>query len=80
MYLFAGSATIFLSLAFFFLLPDTPGDRSWASLKFFSEEERIWLAERTREGRRAREGERFEWAQVKEAVLDIKVWLMMVMG
>jgi ACS family allantoate permease-like MFS transporter len=71
----AGAITMGWALFLIFVLPDTP---SRASKWMFSENERRLLAERAAETTTG--DATVEWAQVREAVMDPKVWLMTSMG
>lgn len=72
-YLLAGSLTFLFGLLCF-ALPDSP-----LSAWFLSEEERVAAVERLRAGQTGVRCERFKWGQVREALLDVKVWLVAVM-
>jgi hypothetical protein len=69
----------------FLLLPDTPASRSPAGLErlLFTPRERELLAERGRRedslGTNETTKNGIEWDQVCEAVLDVKIWIMVSM-
>jgi hypothetical protein len=70
----------------FLLLPDTPASRSPAGLErlLFTPRERELLAGRGRwedssgTNRVTKTG--IEWDQIREAALDVKIWIMAAMG
>ncbi|MBE3049242.1 MFS transporter, partial [Candidatus Bathyarchaeota archaeon] len=72
-YLFAGSLT-FLFGMLCFAMPNSP-----ASAWFLSKEERFAAVERLRHGQTGVRCTKFKWGQVREAVLDVKVWLVALM-
>ncbi|GAA5825921.1 hypothetical protein JCM10212_004568, partial [Sporobolomyces blumeae] len=77
MYLFAGSWTILWALVVLVVVPDSPR----TSQRWFSDREREILIRRQRENLSGRvELATFQWAQAREAVSDVKVWIFMVMG
>lgn len=69
-YLLAGGLT-FLFGIWCFSLPNSPLD-AW----FLTAEERVVAVERLRAGQTGIRNERIKGAQVREAVLDVKVWLV----
>jgi MFS family permease len=72
-YLFAGVLTVFFGVYCFFV-PSSP-----ASAWFLTQEERFVAVERLRRGQTGVRCSKFKLAQVKEAVLDIKLWLIAIM-
>jgi hypothetical protein len=77
MYLFAGAWTILWSLVVLYMIPDSPRTAS----RWFTPAERRLLVARTQSNRTGRtELSSFDWAQAKEAALDIKIWLFLVMA
>ncbi|CZR57690.1 related to allantoate transport protein [Phialocephala subalpina] len=72
-YLLAGSITFFFGVACFFV-PDSP-----VSAWFLKKDERVVATERLRYGQTGVRCTKFKFAQVREAVLDIKVWLVALM-
>lgn len=73
LYLLAGSTTFFFGVACFFV-PDSP-----VSAWFLKKNERVVATERLRYGQTGVRCTKFKMAQVKEAVLDVKVWLVALM-
>lgn len=72
-YLLAGSLTFLFGL-FCFALPNSP-----VSAWFLTNEERFAAVERLRHGQTGVRCTRFKSSQLKEAVLDVKVWLIAIM-
>ncbi|KAB5542477.1 major facilitator superfamily domain-containing protein [Coniochaeta sp. 2T2.1] len=72
-YLLAGSLTFLFGLLCF-ALPDSPVT-AW----FLTEEERFAAVERLRAGQTGVRCVTFKWRQIREAVLDAKVWLVALM-
>lgn len=72
-YLLAGSMTFLFGLLCF-ALPDSP-----ATAWFLTAEERVAAVERLRAGQTGVRCVKFKWSQVREAVLDVKVWLVAIM-
>lgn len=72
-YLLAGSITFFFGVACFFV-PDSP-----VSAWFLKKDERIVATERLRYGQTGVRCTKFKWLQVREALLDVKVWLVALM-
>lgn len=72
-YLFAGALTLLFGLACF-AAPAHP-----AAAWFLAPDERLAAVERLRRGQTGVRCTRFKRAQVREAVLDVKVWLIFVM-
>jgi MFS family permease len=72
-YLLAGSLTFLFGIACF-AFPDSP-----VSAWFLTKEERVVAIERLRAGQTGVRCTKFKFYQVKEAVLDIKVWLVALM-
>lgn len=72
-YLLAGSLT-FLFGMFCFAVPNSPVN-AW----FLTAEERVAAVERLRHGQTGVRCPQFKLAQVRESLLDIKVWLIFVM-
>lgn len=72
-YLLAGCLTFLFGL-FCFAMPSSP-----VSAWFLTEEERFAAVERLRYGQTGVRCTKFKISQVKEAVLDIKVWLVALM-
>jgi sugar phosphate permease len=74
-YIIAGAITIGWSIILVLLLPDTPAQ---APRWLFSEEEVCML--QARQNIHLGGPNHVEWNQVKEALLDPKVWVMAAMG
>lgn len=72
-YLLAGSLTFLFGL-FCFALPNSPVN-AW----FLTKEERFAAVERLRDGQTGVRCSKFKGRQVKEALLDVKIWLIFVM-
>ncbi|CAE6472124.1 unnamed protein product [Rhizoctonia solani] len=75
MYIFAGSWTIAWGILLFFLLPDNP-----MSARLFSLEERKLAVRRLRDNMTGVESKKFKRSQFIEAIMDIKIWILMLMG
>ena len=77
MYLFAGAWTILWSLVVLYMIPDSPRTAS----RWVTPAERRLLVARTQSNRTGRtELSSFDWTQAKEAALDVKIWLFLVMA
>lgn len=72
-YLFAGALTIFFGL-WCFAIPN-----SVASAWYLSAEERVAAVERLRKGQTGVRCHKIKTSQLREAVLDVKVWLVALM-
>ena len=72
-YILAGALTFLFGLMCF-AVPDSP-----VSAWFLKEEERIVATERLRYGQTGVRCTKFKWSQIKESVLDVKVWLVFIM-
>lgn len=72
-YLLAGALTCLFGIWCFFL-PSSP-----ASAWFLSKDERLVAVERLRHGQMGMRCQKLKASQIKEAVLDIKVWLIALM-
>ncbi|KAK7752826.1 hypothetical protein SLS62_005168 [Diatrype stigma] len=72
-YVFAGALTFLFGLCCF-AVPSSP-----VSAWFLSEEERFAAVERLRRGQTGVRCSQFKPAQLREAVLDVKIWLIAVM-
>lgn len=72
-YLLAGALTFLFGLACF-AFPDSP-----VSAWFLTKEERVVAVERLRAGQTGVRCTKFKISQVKEALLDIKLWLVVIM-
>ncbi|TEY42311.1 hypothetical protein BOTCAL_0395g00050 [Botryotinia calthae] len=72
-YLLAGSLTFLFGICCFFV-PDSP-----MSAWFLTTDERMVATERLRYGQTGIRCTKFKWYQIKESLLDIKVWLVAIM-
>ncbi|SPO04328.1 related to allantoate transport protein [Cephalotrichum gorgonifer] len=72
-YLLAGSLTFLFGLLCF-AIPSSP-----VSAWFLNEQERFAAVERLRHGQTGVRCTKFKWDQLREAVLDVKVWLVALM-
>jgi MFS family permease len=73
LYIFAGGLTVLYGIVCYFL-PDSP-----ASAWFFNEEEKVVAIERLRMGQMGVRNHKVKWRQIREAMLDIKVWIISIM-
>ena len=65
------------ALVVLLVVPDSPTSPG----KFFkSPEERTLLLERLEGNKTGKDRTSFKWSQAKEAAMDIKIWLFMLMG
>lgn len=69
-YVLAGGLT-FLFGIWCFALPNSPLN-AW----FLTPEERIIAVERLRAGQTGVRNQKIKWSQIREAALDVKVWLV----
>lgn len=75
LYITAGALTILFGIVLLFM-PNSPADAWW-----FTEEERIVAVERLRRGQLGTRCQKIKWEQIREALLDVKVWIItMMMG
>ncbi|CAJ2509432.1 Uu.00g144580.m01.CDS01 [Anthostomella pinea] len=72
-YLLAGALTFLFGL-FCFAMPSSP-----VSPRFLTKEERFAAVERLRYGQTGVRCTTFKWAQLREALLDVKIWLVAIM-
>ncbi|KAK3937147.1 major facilitator superfamily domain-containing protein [Diplogelasinospora grovesii] len=72
-YLLAGALTFLFGLLCFWM-PESPAN-AW----FLTQEERVAAVERLRMGQTGVRCTKFKWKQLKEAALDLKVWLIALM-
>ncbi|KAI1103739.1 MFS general substrate transporter [Jackrogersella minutella] len=72
-YLLAGCLTFIFGLSCF-AMPSSP-----VSAWFLTEDEKFAAVERLRHGQTGVRCTKFKWSQLKEAVLDIKIWLIAIM-
>ncbi|KIV90329.1 hypothetical protein PV10_07642 [Exophiala mesophila] len=73
LYLMAGSLTVLYGAVFFFF-PNSPAQAWW-----FTEEEKRVAIERLRMGQMGVRCQKIKWAQIREALLDVKVWIISIM-
>ncbi|GAA5832926.1 hypothetical protein JCM3766R1_000359 [Sporobolomyces carnicolor] len=77
MYLFAGAWTILWAVVVLLVVPDSPR----TSQRWFNDREREILIRRSRENMSGRvEPSNFDWRQAKEAMLDVKIYIFLVMA
>lgn len=69
-----GSITIAWAVGIYFLLPDTPST-AW----FLGAEDRQKAIMRVKENMTSIKSDEFKWAQLREALLDIKTWMVVVL-
>ncbi len=72
-YLFAGALTVLFGIICF-AIPN-----SAVSAWFLSPEERVVAVERLRKGQTGVRCQKIKWSQIREGLLDIKVWLVALM-
>ncbi|CAH6723254.1 allantoate permease [[Candida] jaroonii] len=65
-----GSATVLLAILMVIFIPDLPTKAWW-----LTEEEKLLTVERIRANEQGFGNSEFKWYQVKEALLDYKVWI-----
>ncbi|RAL12626.1 putative MFS transporter [Aspergillus homomorphus CBS 101889] len=75
MYLIAGLATLFWSIALWFIFPGSPEEA-----KGFTAEERKLLLERVRANNAGSENKQFKWYQMREALLCYHFWFILVLS
>ncbi|OAQ60043.1 major facilitator superfamily transporter [Pochonia chlamydosporia 170] len=73
-FLIFGAATVAWSVGIFFLLPDTPMEA-----RFLKEEDRKKAILRVKENMTGIKSDKVKWGQVKEALLDVKSWLIVAL-
>lgn len=73
-YIILGAITIAWGCFLFLALPDNP-----VKAKFLSQDQRIMAVERMREGQTGIENRKFKFYQVKEALLDVKTWVFVIL-
>ncbi|KAM0752784.1 MFS general substrate transporter [Meredithblackwellia eburnea MCA 4105] len=74
-YLLWGSVTIVSGILFWFVVPD-----NLTTAKFLNERERFVAINRLRENQAEVDTNRFNWSQVKESLLDFRIWLLFPLG
>ena len=70
LFLFLGSATVFLGVLFFFFIPDSP-----STAYFFNEDEKEIARLRTLENQQDLAEKTWQWYHVREAATDPQVWI-----
>jgi ACS family allantoate permease-like MFS transporter len=71
MFIFFGIFTVFFGISLWWLLPDSPLTATW-----LTERERIIAVERLKDNRTGVKNIHHKKAQIKEALCDIKVWML----
>jgi len=71
MFIFFGIFTVCLGIGLYWLLPDSPVSARW-----LSERERLIAVERLKSNKTGVKNNHHKWTQVKEALLDPKVWML----
>jgi hypothetical protein len=75
-YFFCGSVTIAWAFVIFFFMPDSPTRPG----RIFNEAEREILLRRSERNTLGKDRQPFSAAQFKEALLDHKTWIYLLMG
>jgi hypothetical protein len=70
-----GAVCAVWGVVLFFALPNSP-----TTFRGFSHEERLIMIARLRKNQTGVEQNRINWGQIKEAYLDYKTWLFMLLG
>ncbi|KAF8603639.1 MFS general substrate transporter [Ceratobasidium sp. AG-I] len=73
-FLFIGLLTLVCSPVVYFVLPDSP-----STAKFLSHDEKVVALERLRANNQGTESKTWEWSQVRELALDLKIYLWFAM-
>jgi sugar phosphate permease len=73
MFIVLGIITVITGLITYFFLPDTPMKAS-----FLSESEKVFAIKRISDNKTGIENRRFKWSQIKELVLDVQIYLMIL--
>lgn len=71
MFIFFGIFTVLFGISLWWLLPDSPISATW-----LSERERLIAVERLKSNKTGVKNTTHKWPQVKEALLDPKVWML----
>jgi len=74
MFIVLGIVTSLIGIATYFILPDTP-----MQAKFLTEAEKTALLNHVAVNQTGIENHHFKWSHVKEIVLDIQIWLMVLL-
>lgn len=73
LYLLTGTINVLYSALIFFVLPDSP-----MNARFLSPAEKYYATQRLAANRTGIANRTWKWDQVREAVLDVKVWLIVL--
>lgn len=71
LYLITGSINVLYSLFLCLVLPDSP-----MNARFLTAEEKFWAVERLASNRTGISNRVWKWDQVREALLDVRIWLI----
>lgn len=71
LYVISGALTVFVAIAFFFLVPD-----SQRSAHFLSPAEKVYAIERLRVNQQGIGNKKFKWYQVRELLLDPRTYIL----
>ncbi|KAL1875476.1 hypothetical protein Daus18300_003215 [Diaporthe australafricana] len=71
LYLITGSTNVLYSLFLCLVLPDSP-----MNARFLTAEEKFWAVERLASNRTGISNRVWKWDQVREALLDVRIWLI----
>lgn len=71
LYIITGSINILYSLFLCFALPDSP-----MNARFLTSEEKYWAVKRLASNRTGISSRVWKWDQVREALLDVRIWLI----
>lgn len=83
LFLVPGSLTVFFGVALLLLLPPSPTERPLLRIpgyNVFSQQEVELILEKTRDEMLSREQSKWNWSQVVEALLDVKIWIFTLMA
>ncbi|KJZ75222.1 hypothetical protein HIM_05416 [Hirsutella minnesotensis 3608] len=72
-FLIFGGATVAWSVGIFWLLPDVP-----MSARFLTKADRAKAVTRVKDNMTGIKSDEFKWAQCREALLDVKTWLIVI--
>lgn len=75
MYLALGLTTSLVGVIGLFILPKSP-----MTAKFLADSEKVALLNHIAVNQTGIENRHFKWRQLKEAVLDIQIWLLVAMS
>ena len=73
MFIVLGLITVAVGASTFFFLPDTP-----MTAAFLSGDEKIFAIRRVGDNKTGIENRKFKWSQVKELVLDVQIYLLVL--